>query len=201
MTEGDLCRHPNTSGPVDRRVHFCYGPMTRILPEGNLVGRWGSGLGNFRYPAIQNTGLLTLALACLSPTEHTSHTSQRLDGTLSRHPALTPAAARPVPTRQKAWVPSLNAPQPVHRCMFLAFEPFKLPSRPLSEGLVEMPVHLDALRRRAPRAPPHGCQSAQRYSMARFCSRAARQLSWLRKHPESRRAFNAKFTPQSPSSN
>jgi hypothetical protein len=34
----------------------------------------------------------------------------------------------------------------VHRRTFSAFEPLELPSRPLSEGLVEMPEHLNALR-------------------------------------------------------
>src|SRR5215471_19210725 len=43
-------------------------------------------------------------------------------------------------------VPSRDASQPVHRRAFSAFEPLKLPSRPLSEGLVEMPEHLNALR-------------------------------------------------------
>jgi len=46
--------------------------------------------GDFRsrYPAIQTTGLLTFALAGLSPTEHTSlYWSQQPGVTLSRHTA------------------------------------------------------------------------------------------------------------------
>jgi len=41
-----------------------------------------------RHPAIQTTGLLTFALAGLSPAEHTSvYWSQQPSGTLSRHSA------------------------------------------------------------------------------------------------------------------
>src|SRR5215467_298509 len=105
--------------------------------------------GHPRHPAIQTTGLLTLALAGISPAEHTSvYWSQHPDRTLSRHPALTPQppVARLVPTDKQFGVPSRDASQPVHRRAFSAFEPLKLPSRPLSEGLVEMPEHLNALR-------------------------------------------------------
>jgi len=55
-------------------VHCCYGPVTRDLPKGDLVDGL-QDLGDFghpRYPAIQTTGLLTFALAGLSPAEHTS---------------------------------------------------------------------------------------------------------------------------------
>src|SRR5262245_34143269 len=50
------------------------------------------------------------------------------------------------PQDKQLGVPSRDASQPVHRRTFSAFEPLKLPSRPLSEGLVEMPEHLNALR-------------------------------------------------------
>src|SRR5215471_11806985 len=50
------------------------------------------------------------------------------------------------PQDKQFGVPSRDASQPVHRRAFSAFEPLKLPSRPLSEGLVEMPEHLNALR-------------------------------------------------------
>src|SRR5262249_33440745 len=50
------------------------------------------------------------------------------------------------PQDKQLGVPSRDAPQPVHRRSFSAFEPLELPSRPLSEGLVEMPEHLNALR-------------------------------------------------------
>src|SRR5262249_33549608 len=67
------------------RGHICvycrYGPVTRNLPKEDLV----DGLQDFviwfpasRYPAIQTTGLLTLALAGLSPAEHTSLTWSQL---------------------------------------------------------------------------------------------------------------------------
>src|SRR5262245_16483017 len=54
-------------------VHCRYGPATRGLPKGDLV----DGLQDFRilvsrHPAIQTTGLLTFALAGLSPAGHTS---------------------------------------------------------------------------------------------------------------------------------
>jgi len=55
-------------------VHCCYGPVTRDLPKGDLVDGL-QDLGDFghpRHPAIQTTGLLTFALAGLSPAEHTS---------------------------------------------------------------------------------------------------------------------------------
>src|SRR5215475_7361284 len=55
-------------------VYCCYGPVTRNLPKGDLVDGL-QDLGNFghpRCPAIQTTGLLTFALAGLSPAEHTS---------------------------------------------------------------------------------------------------------------------------------
>src|SRR5215831_8260692 len=50
------------------------------------------------------------------------------------------------PQNKQLGVPSHDAPQPVHRRTFSAFEPLELPSHPLSEGLVEMPEHLNALR-------------------------------------------------------
>src|SRR5262245_24493283 len=70
-------------------VHCRYGPATRGLPKGDLV----DGLQDFRilvsrHPAIQTTGLLTFALAGLSPAGHTSlYWSQHTDMTLSCHPA------------------------------------------------------------------------------------------------------------------
>src|SRR5262249_21911853 len=50
------------------------------------------------------------------------------------------------PQDKQFGVPSRDASQPVHRRAFSAFEPLKLPSRPLSEGLVEWPEHLNALQ-------------------------------------------------------
>src|SRR5262249_22278739 len=50
------------------------------------------------------------------------------------------------PQDKQLGVPSRYAPQPVHRRSCSALEPLELPSRPLSEGLVEMPEHLNALR-------------------------------------------------------
>jgi hypothetical protein len=52
------------------RVHFRYGPMTRSLPEGDLVDR----LQDLGFPpsCYPTTGRLTFAPAGLSPAEHTS---------------------------------------------------------------------------------------------------------------------------------
>jgi hypothetical protein len=54
-------------------VHCRYGPVTRNLPKGDLVdGLQDVGTLTTRHPAIRTTGLLTFALAGLSPAEHTS---------------------------------------------------------------------------------------------------------------------------------
>src|SRR5215813_12790919 len=101
-------------GSLHFRGHICvycrYGPVTRDLPKETLsMGFQDFGdFGHPRHPAIRTTGLLTFALAGLSPAEHTSvYWSQHTDMTLSRHPALTPhpPVARLVPTRQTAWGP------------------------------------------------------------------------------------------------
>src|SRR5215475_10999177 len=80
-------RHPMLPSPSDdglgpRILHFrgyicvycCYGPVSRNLPKGDLVdglsGPWE--IWTPRNPAIRTTGLLTFALAGLSPAEHTS---------------------------------------------------------------------------------------------------------------------------------
>src|SRR5215471_462239 len=67
----------------------------------------------------------------------------------SRVIRLLPPSLRPhalFPQNKQLGVPPRDASQPVHRRAFSAFEPLKLPSHPLSEGLVEMPEHLNALR-------------------------------------------------------
>jgi hypothetical protein len=52
--------------------------------------------GHPRHPAIQTTGLLTLALAGLSPAEHTSvYWSQHPDLSLSTYPARAIAGRLP----------------------------------------------------------------------------------------------------------
>src|SRR5208283_2650808 len=52
------------------RVHCCYGPVTRNLPEGGLVDR----LRKFGFPLLRypNYGALTSAPAGLTPAEHAS---------------------------------------------------------------------------------------------------------------------------------
>jgi hypothetical protein len=70
-------------------VHCRYGPVTRNLPKGDLVDGLQDfeilGLPPSRYPAIRTTGLLTFALAGLTPAEHTSLTwSQLPDSQISR---------------------------------------------------------------------------------------------------------------------
>src|SRR5215469_2526134 len=75
------------------------------------------------------------------------------------------------PQDKQLGVPSRDAPQPVHRRSFSAFEPLELPSRPLSEGLVEMPEHLNALRAIEPPvvvqpAPHHGVGEARQILQA-----------------------------------
>jgi hypothetical protein len=92
------CLRPTVAGSALGSIHFrghicvyCrYGPVTRNPPEGDLVDGL-QDLGDFghpRHPAIRTTGLLTLALAGLSPAEHTSlHWSQQPSVTLSRHSA------------------------------------------------------------------------------------------------------------------
>src|SRR5215469_15010054 len=53
-----------------QRVHFCYGPMTRGLPWGDLVDRLQSfSLHHLCYP---NYGALTFTPAGLPPAEHAS---------------------------------------------------------------------------------------------------------------------------------
>src|SRR5262245_11013705 len=78
-------------------VHCRYSPVTRNLPTGVLVdGLQDFGILVSRHPAIQTTGLLTFALAGLSPAEHTSlYWSQHPDLSLSTHPAR--AIARRLP--------------------------------------------------------------------------------------------------------
>src|SRR5208283_5143083 len=53
-----------------QRVHFCYGPVTRDLPVGDLVDR----LRRFGFPPLRypNYGALTSTPAGLSPAEHAS---------------------------------------------------------------------------------------------------------------------------------
>src|SRR5437764_5860224 len=55
-----------------QRVHFCYGPVTRDLPSGDLVDRLRRFCFHLlRYP---NYGALTFTPAGLSPAEHASLT-------------------------------------------------------------------------------------------------------------------------------
>jgi hypothetical protein len=59
--------------------------------------------GHPRHPAIQTTGLLTFALAGLSPAEHTSvYWSQHPDLILSHHPARATARRLPPSTERRA---------------------------------------------------------------------------------------------------
>src|ERR1700722_13055626 len=51
-------------------VHFCYGPVTRGLPQGDLVDRLQSF--SFHHLCYPNYGVLTLTPAGLSPAEHAS---------------------------------------------------------------------------------------------------------------------------------
>src|SRR5215469_688557 len=53
-----------------QRVHFCYGPMTRGLPWGDLVDRLQSF--SFHHLCYPNYGALTSTPAGLSPAEHAS---------------------------------------------------------------------------------------------------------------------------------
>src|SRR5262249_39755986 len=55
-----------------QRVHFCYGPVTRNLPQGDFVDRLRRFCFHLlRYP---NYGALTSTPAGLSPAEHASLT-------------------------------------------------------------------------------------------------------------------------------
>ena len=56
--------------PVSRRTHFCYGPVTRGLPLGDLVDRLQSF--SFHHLCYPNYGALTSTPAGLSPAEHAS---------------------------------------------------------------------------------------------------------------------------------
>src|SRR5258708_11939410 len=51
-------------------VHFCYGPVTRSLPWGDLVDRLQSF--SFHHLCYPNYGALTSTPAGLSPAEHAS---------------------------------------------------------------------------------------------------------------------------------
>src|SRR5271170_3161586 len=53
-----------------QRVHFCYGPVTRGLPWGDLVDRLQSF--SFHHLCYPNYGALTFTPAGLSPAEHAS---------------------------------------------------------------------------------------------------------------------------------
>ena len=53
-----------------QRVHFCYGPVTRGLPWGDLVDRLQSF--SFHHLCYPNYGALTSTPAGLSPAEHAS---------------------------------------------------------------------------------------------------------------------------------
>src|SRR5215470_4976426 len=67
----------------------------------------------------------------------------------SRVIRLLPPSLRPhalFPQDKQLGVPARDAPQPVHRRTLSAFEPLELPSRPASEGLIEVAKHLNALR-------------------------------------------------------
>ena len=55
-----------------QRVHFCYGPVTRNLPWGDLVDRLQSF--SFHHLCYPNYGALTSTPAGLSPAEHASLT-------------------------------------------------------------------------------------------------------------------------------
>src|ERR1035438_10470863 len=53
-----------------QRVYFCYGPVTRSLPWGDLVDRLQSF--SFHHLCYPNYGALTSTPAGLSPAEHAS---------------------------------------------------------------------------------------------------------------------------------
>src|SRR6476660_10406101 len=53
-----------------QRVYFCYGPVTRSLPWGDLVDRLQSF--SFHHLCYPNYGALTYTPAGLSPAEHAS---------------------------------------------------------------------------------------------------------------------------------
>jgi hypothetical protein len=67
--------------------------------------------GHPRHPAIQTTGLLTFALAGLSPAEHTSvYWSQHPDMNLSAHPAPIIQPTMSIPATNERTHPVDRAP-------------------------------------------------------------------------------------------
>src|SRR6476469_622505 len=68
------------------RVHFRYGPVTRDPPRETLS--IGFRVLVARHPAIQATGLLTVAPAGLSPAEHASLAGRTTGHEDFPHPAL-----------------------------------------------------------------------------------------------------------------
>jgi hypothetical protein len=87
----ELRRQPSGDGTSDK---VSLGEITShravTTVNANVASMGFQDFGNFhsRYPAIRTTGLLTLALAGISPAEHTSvYWSQHPDLRLSPHPA------------------------------------------------------------------------------------------------------------------
>src|SRR5262249_13777092 len=104
------CLHPTVAGSALGSLHFrghvcvpCrYGPVTRSLPEGDLVdGLQDFGILDTSSSCHPTTGLLTLALAGLPPAEHTSlYWTQQPCMNLSIH---TAPDVRPLPWHKTQW--------------------------------------------------------------------------------------------------
>src|SRR5262249_26334384 len=146
-------RKSNVSGFPSPRLSRCLAAwrpkrINRVLSGCNANS-------NARILSCRSCRKAFASCSCSNPTigrvaerDLTSPPSQNRTGR-SRVIRLLPPSLRShalFPQDKQFGVPSRDASQPVHRRAFSAFEPLKLPSRPLSEGLVEWPEHLNALQ-------------------------------------------------------
>src|SRR5271170_2186123 len=95
-----------------QRVHFCYGPVTRGLPWGDLVDRLQSF--SFLHLCYPNYGALTFTPAGLSPAEHASltctHVGSRTGAPVGRNISTVPRLQPPPRRTQRADFPHCAPP-------------------------------------------------------------------------------------------
>ena len=140
-----------------QRVYFCYGPVTRSLPWGDLVDRLQSF--SFHHLCYPNYGALTSTPAGLSPAEHASlrWTHNRTGGSPASgsrtrphafaHGSSCPSRHRrtsPKSVKVREWIsPALAPPD-------LVLEARRPLSRPHDDGI---PQGVPAWRRARPAFP------------------------------------------------
>src|ERR1022692_2450023 len=132
-----------------QRVYFCYGPVTRSLPWGDLVDRLQSF--SFHHLCYPNYGAPTSTPAGLSPAEHASlHWTHNQDMQISRirlsdktsrlhtrhvAPERSEAYESEVPVKVREWIgPTLASPD-----LVLDAQP---PAQPHRGVAIECPIRL-----------------------------------------------------------